>query len=249
MRMAHRLHVLAAMLVLVVAVDARANVYICGQDDLVNQCICIAWSNNSFEMRCPASGSDRLPYPGTTLPSPPPGEGGGTWGGNGTPKNAVSPAPGTAIASGELLLELTRAKDEAKVALRREPFSPDGEPDPKGRTFPSKCADLFLETPLGLEGYELLGNGYVVFRGGEGLQDQNGVVQCASGVPAWTTCCDHSKYVFICNSFKMLSARQQTNVIIHEVLHVAGQREGSGYPASSPSPEQIRDRITSACGY
>lgn len=126
-----------------------------------------------------------------------------------------------------------------------------GDKDPYSNFWlPDECTALFSNSPLGMNGYSLL-NSYITYRHGEGVQDANGKVPCSEGNAAWTSCCDHKKYVFICNSFANLSMSERANVLIHEAMHVAGQREDqtgtvSG-PSDPPNTTQIQDMVRSVC--
>ncbi|HEX9981967.1 MAG TPA: hypothetical protein VGF69_01765 [Thermoanaerobaculia bacterium] len=177
-------------------------------------------------------------------PDPPPGgEVGSTFGGSGTPVAAAAPHPGNPLDQATQLA-LNSGIDLADVKLM-------GEFDPDLRRYVSnECTELFLESPLGRSGRSLL-NGYVAFRSGTGVRDSAGAVPCNGSAAAWTNCCSHSPYIFICDSrFNEMSRTQRALVIIHELLHVGGQREdknttvGAGDPPNSP---QISDAVAKSC--
>lgn len=120
----------------------------------------------------------------------------------------------------------------------------------KGTFEPNQCTDMFNNSPLGLKGGYLLGS-YIIWRDGTGVRDADDMDVCATGVPAWTTCCSHSPVVFICpGKFNQLSATDRYLTLIHEALHVAGQMEDKDStvgPNDPPSSTQIGSDVKSAC--
>jgi hypothetical protein len=210
-----------------------ATAVLCGDS---NECVCITWISGATattEVRCPS---------GTTNP-PPGGAVGSTVGGTGIPQAPAAPYPGNPI-MGATSQTLSRAKELASEKLQ-------GEFDPELRRYvANECTDLFLESPLNRTGRSLL-NGYVVFRSGQGVQDSSGRIPCDGSTAAWTRCCSHSPYVFICdNQFNQRSTTNGALVIIHELLHVGGQREDQSStvgPADPPNSGQINDVVAKAC--
>ncbi len=99
-----------------------------------------------------------------------------------------------------------------------------------------------------LHGAYILGS-YIVWRYGEGVTDSRGNVPCTIST-AWTECCTHRKYVFICDSFARLTPEERTITVIHEALHVAGQKEDrttSFGPGDPPTSSQIQANVRAAC--
>jgi hypothetical protein len=224
--------------------DANAQVEVCNQN-----CICVYWQSGGdawVEVRCPGDsgwvGSGSIPSLGSgELP------GFGTWGG-GTP--TTSQALGLPLNT-ELTMLVGRAANNAKTKLHGDRVN-----DPemgKNIYVPNNCTRLFQGSKFNEDGYSLL-NGFVSFRSGDGVYDPNNPtsVPCNEGRAAWTTCCTHSKYVYICGaSFSALTVNDQTKVVIHETLHVAGQLEavgGNTGGTTPPSPAQIDQAVKDACG-
>lgn len=183
-----------------------------------------------------------------TSPPPPgqePVDGPGSFGGNGTPAAPPSPLPGDAITA-QQLTKLAAAKSAArsKVARRRIPGL-----DPPTLA-PTTCTLLFENAPLQMTGVELL-DSYVIFRGGQNVVGPLGNEPCSSGgTGAWTTCCDHSPIIYLCNEFSNLSSSTAGLILIHEMLHVAGQREDSNSttgPGNPPNTAQISAAVMEAC--
>lgn len=66
----------------------------------------------------------------------------------------------------------------------------------------------------------------------------------------WTTCCQHDPDVFVCSRFENQPRDFAAALVIHEVLHVAGQREESDpgeEPLPPPTPAEITDAVREAC--
>lgn len=218
---------------------ASANVWFCDGDGNGNpECLCIAWATpqgEKLEMRCPSSGGNP---PGGTPPGyiPP------TWGGGGTPQNPSS-APGMPL-SGITLMNVNNAHNNAKILVA-------GDYDPDSRFWlPNECTALFNGNKMGVSARGIMD--YVVYRSGVGHQDASGNVPCNGGVSAWTTCCTHTKYVFICDSrFNNLPAAERAYYLIHEAMHVGGQLEnGTGTvtgPSDPPNSDQITAEVKKAC--
>jgi len=141
----------------------------------------------------------------------------------------------------ELLTALPKLK-----RVRANTVDPDAS---KYEFLPNTCADLFWGAPWSTNGQYLL-HTYVAFRNGDGVTDPNGHVPCSEGAAAWTTCCNHDKYIFLCNSFQNLSSSDRIYTVIHEVMHVAGQKEDTNStfgPSNPPNPSQITAAVRSAC--
>jgi hypothetical protein len=167
-----------------------------------------------------------------------------TWRGGNTPVDEAGYAPGT-ILTGEDWAAMDRARKAAFAKLRREKMLDA----PPGSYEPNDCADLFNEAPWSENGAYIVNN-YAVYRNGEGVTDHEGNVPCSEGANAWTRCCNHSKYVFLCARFKSLPAGEMARVLIHEALHVAGQNEDHTYTVSAtdaPTTSQISDAVRAVC--
>ncbi len=228
--------VVVCLLCLLPAAEAEANasIWFCN-----NGCLCVAWptpEGERLEVRC-SDGGGSAP-PGYTNPVIPP-----TFGGSGTKPPAQTIHPGNPLPA-DLNFKVTNANTTAKVEAK-------GDKDPYSTFWiPDECSALFNSAPLHMSGYSIL-DGYVIYRHGEGVKDAAGNTPCSSGAAAWTSCCEHKPYVFICNAFGNLSAAEQANTLIHEALHIAGQREdGSttvGGPSDPPNPGQIQDKVRAVC--
>jgi hypothetical protein len=213
------LAVTIAVLVLLPFVLTASEISLCHVD-----CVCIFWAITATqEVRCPQSSG---------LPSGwgnPPDGSSGSWGGSGTSKPAPSPLPGNPLDP-----ETTMARDSARK-LAIEKLRGEKVTDLKGVWEANECTNLFLNSPLGRSGASLLGS-YVVFRDGTGKKDAQGVDQCATGISAWTTCCQH--------------VSDRAGILIHETMHVGGQREdtnGTTGPDDPPNTSQIKDAVNKAC--
>ena len=207
-------------------------------------CICIYWSSGGTgwqEVRCPGNSMwiDTSPInPGPSVP-------GGSWGGSGTPTNP-STAPGDPLTP-QLLMAVNNANISASKLVHGDRIFNDVTG--KWEWTPTNCTDLFQGSKFNEQGWSLMQN-YIEFRSGVGVQDASGQVPCSNGAAAWTTCCQNTKYVFICGSFSAMSFADQQAVLIHEAMHVAGQTEvpgGSGTPSSSPSSQEITAAVKAGC--
>jgi hypothetical protein len=229
-----------AALVLLPFVLTAAEISLCHVD-----CVCIYWTTTTGgieEVRCPAGG-----FPsGWTSGGGTPSGGNGSWAGTGSTTVAPSPLPGNPL-SPETYGNVSYAKGKAVTKLRGEKVTDPGTPP--GTWIPTECTNLFLNSPLGRSGASLLGS-YVVFRDGTGKTDAQGVNQCATGIPAWTTCCQHDPVVYICSSFNSLSVSDRVATLIHETMHVGGQQEDKDStigPGDPPSAVQISEAVKEAC--
>lgn len=218
---------------------SNAMVSLCGE------CVCIYWTTSSggyLEKRCPQSAG------WVTNPNDPIDDPGGSWGGGGAIQQPQSPHPGNTILAGELSMELDRAKTDAQAETRGDRVFNDGTG--KYEIVENECSDLFNASPLDMRGPEVLAN--IIWRGGEGVNDASGNAPCDQpGTALWTTCCSHSPYVFVCDSFKSLPSSTQTAIVIHEAMHVAGQLEDQDSttgPGDPPNSTQITDQVKAACG-
>jgi hypothetical protein len=209
-----------------------------------NTCVCIYWFNGgsaTVEVRC--SGEGGAEWSGGSNPPD-----GGSWGGTGDTPNPGA-APGTILA-GTLYQAVTNAQFQAKGLLRGTKQYTE---DAKVYYTPNQCTQLFNGSPFSENGYSIMGE-YVKFRNGEGYRDPRdpATIPCDSGIPAWTECCTHNPYVLICAGFERMGKNDQIARLIHEVMHVAGQREsqngntGSSY--TDPNASQITQAVKDACG-
>src|SRR5688572_20188432 len=180
---------IAVLLLFLPAESALANIWFCdGNGDGTKECLCIAWQvpgGEKLEMRCNGGGGSAPP--GYSNPIPP------TWGGSGS-QPPSEPAPGMPLPMSPVNLAGMVANANQTAYVRAK-----GDKDPYSTFWiPDECTALFNNNPFGLSGYSLL-NGYIVYRHGEGVQAPDGTTPCSAGAAAWTTCCEHKKYVFICN--------------------------------------------------
>jgi len=225
--------------------EAAAKVYFCTSEG-GTPCLCIDWdgpASTYIEVRCPSAGESGF----TTDPNghlPPGYGGGGGWQGPGGGQTSDNPGKPT---SGELTFAINNAKSIARLRLKG-----DSECCLAGKPYnvPNECTKLFVGNPLGMLGAGLLDN-YVNFRDGTGVHAPDGTVPCNSGGTAmWTTCCAHDPDVMVCSSYKNLGVNDAAAIMIHEVLHVAGQPEdatpGIG-PGDFPTTNEITQRVKDAC--
>lgn len=227
---------------LVLAASSRSAVNLCGVD-----CICISWpvtGGEWLEVRC-ADGTGNwvtdAPPPGTRPP-----DGGGSFGGNGNQQSPPTNLPGDPIKP-EHLTKFSLAKSAARSKLKRKRI-PDFDPPTLA---PTTCTEMFENSPLGMTGIDLLLN-YAIFRDGQDVADASGVKPCkvSSARAAWTTCCSHDPVVYLCDGFYSLGSSSAAIVLIHELLHVAGQLEDGTTttgPGNPPTTNQIQSTVTQAC--
>jgi hypothetical protein len=219
---------------------------LCGE---TGECVCITWITGggaTVEVRCPANGGS--PSGWSTSGDPRDADGGdGSFGGSGNPSTLPSTLPGTVLnpTTGQ---NVNNAKNAAIQKLRGTKIVDEGTP--KGTFEPNACTNLFLNSPLGMTGGQILGS-YVTFRDGTNVKDSNNVNVCATNVPAWTTCCNHDRIVYICpGSFNSMSANDRMWTLIHEALHVGGQLEDKDTtvgPNDPPNSSQIGADVKKAC--
>lgn len=238
---------LGASLFLLIADNAQGAVTI-GFCSNQPSCLCVDWTvgaSSHIEVRCPdGSGSSGW---GTDPGGDPSGivDPGGGFGGSGNEQPESSPAPGNPL-SPTLMQRWGAARATALDKLEEDIEMIGGKP----KAIPNKCSLLFRNNNLGRKGDDLL-NSYVIARGGEIIQAPDGSVPCnSSSTSVWTTCCNHSPYVFVCNRFGNLPVSGREAMAIHETLHVAGQGEdgsSSAGPGDSPTSGQITDFVEEAC--
>lgn len=211
-------------------------------------CICVNWRLTPgweyIEVRCSlgiGTWVQTIPPPGTTPP-----DGVGSFGGNGTPQSIPTPLPGNPLTPQQLQkLDLAKPKATSKLLEVKEPDTPPGT------RFATTCSALFENNPMGRKGADLLAN-YVIFRDGTGVKAPGTqTVVCNSDTKAWTTCCLHNRVVYLCNSFgATTNIDELAYFLIHETLHVAGQKEDLNTtvgPGNPPSSGQIQDVVRAAC--
>lgn len=209
-----------------------AKVEFCGQS---GECLCISWKTNTggyVEVRCPLERgwtNDILSWHGkrgTFVDQR------GSFYGNGLPNPYTNPAPG-GILPGPLAAAITRASGGAFNRLRNK----------------EACDSLFNDNPMNLHSGFIL-NEFIEYRWGQGVTGPGGTRPCDGAVAAWTTCCKHDPYVFICDRFLNLSSTDQELKLIHEGLHVASQAEdgtSSAGPSDPPNSPEIDGSVLAAC--
>jgi hypothetical protein len=237
---------LTVILAALPGVDALAMASHCGP---TGECVCITWTVTGgavVEVRCPAGGTSKSGWSDTGDPKDADGSR-GSYGGAGARQSPPSPLPGT-ILDPITTQAVTNARKTAIEKTRGTKIVDEGTG--KQTWEANECTNLFNNSPLGLKGAYLLGS-YLVFRDGTGVKDGNNRDVCATGVPAWTTCCDHDPVVFICpGSYSRLTSERQAFTLIHEALHVAGQKEDTNTtvgPGDPPNTSQIGADVASAC--
>ena len=198
-------------------------------------CLCIDWDKpggSHLEIRCPSSSSWRT---GNAVAI-------GSFGGSGK-ADPTATGPST----------LTPTQNFAVTSARNQAVSWLVDLQGGGRT---DCEALFGGSPLLKNSWVnhpvMLLSEYIIFANGEGVRDSTGSKPCSGAVDAWTLCCGHSRIVFICNSFTDLGPRDRARRLIHEALHVAGQREENtdftAGPNDPPHTQQIDQVVRAACG-
>jgi len=222
----------------------------CGEQ---NKCVCISWNTNTgaaIEVRCPPPEDVNSTKSGWSPIGDPKDSDGtrGSFGGNGSKPGAPSTLPGMPI-NAITNTKLSPAKNTALQRLKGEQETGDNG---KPIWTPTACTDLFLNSPLGMPGAQLLGT-YVIFRDGTGVLDTGNVDRCGTNTAAaWTTCCNHDPVIFICPlKFNAATPEDRVKYIIHELLHVAGQLEdgnGTTGPGDPPNSGQININVDAACG-
>lgn len=234
---------LLAIFAIFVRLEAQAGIARC--DD----CYCITWQSGGdvwIEVRCPVDDTGRVVgTPGWRKGDQPADGSSGSMGGDGSQKEAPPTLPGMPLSGTDKQLT-DQAKSAATVKLRGTRIE-----DMKGVFEPNQCTELFDNSPLNMRGLDLLD--YVIFRNGTGVRDPNDSsrVPCTT-FAAWTTCCTHDRVVYVCPSnFNSMSRDARTAVLIHELLHVAGQREdltNTSGPDDPPTTSQIQTIVKNACG-
>lgn len=231
-------------------VAAKVKVTLCGPG-----CICIDYdkgSSSHIEVRCTGGGGGGGGAGGgggwTTIPpepNDPAPDGPGSFGGDGDPGAPVDPHPCNPV-TGALSQKLTQAKAWANSHL-----SWIGPPENRQ---PTTCTHLFRNSPLHLSGKSLLDGAapfHAIFRNGQNCTLHNGEPSpCSSSTAAVATCCEHSPYVYLCDSFAGLSQSDAGIRLLHELLHVAGQKEDSTPttgPGDPPTTNQLNDLVREAC--
>lgn len=227
--------------------SAKVTVTLCGPG-----CICIDYTKDTgsyIEVRCTGGGGGGGGDGGWTTiepgPNDPAPDNPGSFGGDGDPGSPTDPHPCNPV-SGALLQKLTQAKTWATTKL-----SWIGPPENRQ---PTTCTHLFRNSPLGVSGKSLIDGSspfQAVFRNGQSCTLHNGDPSpCGSGTAAVATCCEHSPYVYLCDSFADLSQTDAGIRLIHELLHVAGQKENttpSTGPGDPPTTNQLNDLVREAC--
>lgn len=171
----------------------------------------------------------------------------GSWRGTGSTQSPSDPHPGTVL-GGDLYQSYIRATTNAINILTEQECCIQNKPYRVPKDSP--CHRLFHGNPMGMGPYNLLAD-YVIIRNGEGVKDNSGNIPCNLGYPAWTKCCSHSPYIFVCNQFENLPESTAAAILIHEVLHVAGQREDTDTsigPGDPPNTHQLTEGVRKACG-
>jgi hypothetical protein len=236
---------LAASLLAVAPAAAKVKISLCGPD-----CLCIEYDEDfgtHIEVRCNLSGGGGGEGGWTTIepgPNEPAPDGPGSFGGDGDPGEETTPAPCNPVPVARQP-KLNSAISSAKTRLTRV-----GPPENRQ---PTTCTTLFRNSPLGMPGLTLLDPNapfHAIFRYGENCTLPNGDQPCNSGVAAAATCCTHSPYVYICDAFDNRTTTEAALLLIHELLHVAGQKEDtttSAGPGDPPTTNQLNDVVRAAC--
>lgn len=228
------------------AARAAISVSLCGPS-----CICIDYGypgGSYIEVRCEGGGGGGGGGGWTTIPPDPNGpepDVPGSFGGNGNPGSPAETPPCNPVV-GLLSQKLTQARSLASSKLSWV--------GPPADRHPTTCSLLFRHSPLGLAGKTLLDDSapfHALFRNGQNCTLPNGGPSpCSSGVAAVSSCCTHSPYIYLCDSFSNLNQTEGGLLLIHELLHVAGQMEDTTTttgPGNPPTTNQLNDLVRAAC--
>jgi len=110
----------------------------------------------------------------------------------------------------------------------------------------TSCSVLFEHSPLGLTGGAILGS-YAIFRYDAGTVPGS---ICSAQTFAWVNGSLGSRVIFICPSFFNIAPPDSSYMLIHELLHVAGQMENLTVtvgPGDPPTTAQIQQIVEDAC--
>lgn len=213
------------------------------------ECLCIDYSTgfgSTIEVRCNSGGEGGwATEPSEDLENVP--DGPGSFGGDGEPgEGSEANAPCSSVVL-ENKIRLGQALSRARSKLSW-----------KGRGVnrsPTTCTTLFRNSPLRLVPKDVLadsGSGFrAVFREAENCSLPGGQANpCSTGSAAFTTCCTHSPYIYLCSEFFEMDATEASETLIHELLHVFGQREDNTTdtgPGNPPTTHQLNDVVRAAC--
>lgn len=223
-----------------------AKVSVC-QDPGPRNCTCLHFSypmGSYIDWRC----GDELPPIGwrsiPPAPSPPPNR--GSLGGDGVRKSRSNP-PFQAV-PGQHVARLSTVRNIAAGKLNGTRVWEIEYPPTFG---PDTCTALFSGNLLGMSGKELLSS-YVDFR-----YAPASTPECAADLAFVRRTRHHDPFIVLCPLFfsgENTSAANQNLalVVVHELLHVAGQQEDpvpnqSTGPSDPPSTYQISEAVTAAC--
>ena len=224
-------------------------------------CICVNW-NNGVEVRCPDFGAGSGGGGWTPTAPPPSGpipDNNGTYNGSGQIPPPSTPAPGQAIPSQptSYVERLNSAKRAAsnKLNLRchKDPITQ------LPNCWETTCTMLLANNPTHQPGRNLQGS--VIYRSGQTysvLKNGQPYFPCQDPDPQMATIVfrdvargANDRYVFLCDRFFSFADPADTGLmLIHEILHFAGQGEdltpvvGVGNP---PTTNQISDAVIDAC--
>lgn len=228
------------------AAHAAAKVSTC-QDPGPRNCTCMHYSYPSgsyIEWRC----GDSLPPIGwrgiPPAPSPPPNR--GSFGGDGVRKSRSNPPyqpiPSQYAARFAAIKGIAGGKLNGTRVWEIE-FPPTFGPD--------TCTSLFAGNLLGSSGKDLLGS-YVEFRFAP-----PGTPACSADIAFVRRHRHHDPFIVLCPVFFSSENTQAANqalalVLIHELLHVAGQQEDpipnqATGPSDPPSTYQLSEAVSAAC--
>lgn len=196
-------------------------------------CICITWSfedSSTIEIRCPSSQGQGSGWanPGSTTSEPPEIEDeNGSFHGSGHfdgPPFLMGSEPNFAQST-----KLTRGKSLALSKLSTL----------------DTCRALFANSPLTENPIWLLSK--IQWRNGQDY----GQSKCSEpDQVAFHVGESHSIQVLLCEAFSDLNTSQAAVIVIHEALHVAGQREngdGAAGPNNPPGSLSISRAVADAC--
>lgn len=245
---------------LFVASGARGNVRV-EQCAIDTSCTCIEWwdgANSTVEMRCPGSSGGGSGSSGGGWVSTGGGipDNDGSFGGGGAIKPPAATPPGGELppqGPQDTKVKQAKTKVTEKLALKchKDPRTQ------QNRCWDTTCTQLFHNNKTNLPGrnietkvqyrlgqnYSTVVNGRVVFPCQDPLLPAMAFVDRTRGY--------HDPYIFLCNSFFALADPSDAALIlIHEILHTAGQdenRTNSAGPGDPPSSDSISDVVYNSC--
>lgn len=213
-------------------------------------CVCISWWSGSGltvrEVRCESGGGGF--YTGPWIGQ---GENGGgnpgSWVGDGVQRTGGT-APGPYAWASSIPLSV-RSKYSVARAIARSKLQKKPNPEIPEELEETTCTSLFKHSPLGLSGPYLI-DYYAKFIYGQTLIPPGKSEPPCLTSSAWVyTTPAHTPWVVLCNSFGGMSDTSAAHLMIHELLHLAGQDEQRipDEPGFQPTSSDINNKVIEAC--